>query len=114
MPGYLLFQSYRRRQPAKWLYRPFVYLSIFWAVSIHPVTAFLYGGFGGRTFLNTAIMAPRFLVSAFASGPALLILVFWAINRFTDFDIPNALVQNPGYQVMIKGNHLIGSRDEQV
>jgi molybdopterin-containing oxidoreductase family membrane subunit len=91
VPGYLLFQSYRRRTPSKWLYRPFVYLSIFWAVSIHTVTAFLYGGFGGRPFWNTAIMAPRFLVSAFASGPALLIIVFWAINRFTDYDIPGTI-----------------------
>lgn len=91
VPGYLLFQSYRRRQPAKWLYRPFIFLSIFWAVSIHTVTAFLYGGFGGRPFWNTAIMAPRFLVSAFASGPALLIIVFWAIHRYTDIDIPGTI-----------------------
>ncbi len=87
VPGYLLFQSYRRKEPAKWLYHPFVYLSIFWAVSIHTVTAFLYGGFGGRPFWNTAIMAPRFLVSAFAAGPALLIIVFWAIDRYTEFSI---------------------------
>jgi molybdopterin-containing oxidoreductase family membrane subunit len=91
VPGYLLFQSYRRRPASKWVYRPFVFLSIFWAVSIHTVTAFLYGGFGGRPFWNTAIMAPRFLVSAFASGPALLIIVFWAIYKFTDFDVPGSI-----------------------
>ncbi len=91
VPGYLLFQSYRNREPSKWLYRPFVFLSIFWAVSIHTVTAFLYGGFGGRPFWNTAIMAPRFLVSAFASGPALLIIVFWGINRFSDVKISGSI-----------------------
>ncbi|MCP4447523.1 MAG: polysulfide reductase NrfD [Myxococcales bacterium] len=91
VPGYLLFQGYRGKEPAKWLYLPFVYLSIFWAVSIHTVTAFLYGGFGGRPFWNTAIMAPRFLVSAFAAGPALLIIVFWAINRYTDVDIAGSI-----------------------
>lgn len=91
VPGYLLFQSYRNKEPSKWLYRPFVFLSIFWAVSIHTVTAFLYGGFGGRPFWNTAIMAPRFLVSAFASGPALLIIVFWAINKFTDVEIQGTI-----------------------
>ena len=91
IPGYLLFQSYRNKEPAKWLYLPFVFISIFWAVTIHTVTAFLYGGFGGRPFWNTAIMAPRFLISAFASGPALLIIVFWAINRFTNVDIPGTI-----------------------
>ncbi len=91
VPGYLLFQSYRNREPSKWLYRPFVFLSIFWAVSIHTVTAFLYSGFGGRPFWNTAIMAPRFLVSAFAAGPALLIIVFWSINKFTDVKIQGSI-----------------------
>lgn len=91
IPGYLLFQAYRRREPAKWLYRPFVYMSIVWAVTIHTVTAFLYGGFGGRPFWNTAIMAPRFLVSAFASGPALLIIVCWSINYFTDVKISGSI-----------------------
>jgi len=91
VPGYLLFQGYRGKEPAKWLYLPFVYLSVFWAVSIHTVTAFLYGGFGGRPFWNTAIMAPRFLVSAFAAGPALLIIVFWAINRYTDVSIEGSI-----------------------
>lgn len=93
VPGYLLYQLYRGREPKKALYLPFVYLSIFWAVSIHTVTAFLYGGFGGRPFWNTAIMAPRFLISAFASGPALLILVFYAINRFTDHEVPQSITK---------------------
>ena len=50
-------------------YVPFVFLSIFWAISIHTVTAFLYCGLGGRPFWNTALLAPRFLASAFVSGP---------------------------------------------
>jgi Ni/Fe-hydrogenase subunit HybB-like protein len=52
-----------------------IYLSIPWAVSIHTVTAFLYCGLPGRHFWLTAILAPRFLASAFAAGPALLILL---------------------------------------
>ncbi len=91
VPGYLLYQLYKGKQPAKKYYLPFVFISIFWAVSIHTVTAFLYGGFGGRPFWNTAIMAPRFLVSAFASGPAILILVFLAIDKFTDIDIRKSI-----------------------
>jgi molybdopterin-containing oxidoreductase family membrane subunit len=69
----------------KWL-KPLIYLSIPWAVSIHTVTAFLYSGLPGRGFWMTAILAPRFLSSAFAAGPALLILLCLIIRRVTDFD----------------------------
>lgn len=60
--------------PAAWT-RALVLISIPWAVSIHTVTAFLYAGLAGRPFWLTAAMAPRFLASAFAAGPALLILL---------------------------------------
>jgi molybdopterin-containing oxidoreductase family membrane subunit len=68
-----------------WL-KPLIYLSIPWAVSIHTVTAFLYAGLPGRHFWLTAVLAPRFLASAFAAGPALLILLCLFIRRFTTFD----------------------------
>ncbi len=68
-----------------WL-KPLIYISIPWAVSIHTVTAFLYCGLPGRHFWLTAILAPRFLASAFAAGPALLILLCLFIRRFTNFD----------------------------
>jgi Ni/Fe-hydrogenase subunit HybB-like protein len=68
-----------------WL-KPLIYISIPWAVSIHTVTAYLYAGLPGRHFWLTAILAPRFLASAFAAGPALLILLCLFIRRFTNFD----------------------------
>ena len=71
--------------PPKWV-KPFIYLSIPWAVSIHTVTAFIYAGLPGRGFWLTAIMAPRFLASAFASGPALLILLGLIVRKFSKFD----------------------------
>jgi len=76
----------------KWL-KPLIYLSIPWAVSIHTVTAFLYSGLPGRGFWMTAILAPRFLSSAFAAGPALLILLCLIIRRVTDFDPGRAQIQ---------------------
>ncbi|MGZ3705360.1 MAG: NrfD/PsrC family molybdoenzyme membrane anchor subunit, partial [Bdellovibrionota bacterium] len=57
------------------------------AVSIHTVTAFLYSGFGSRPFWNEAILAPRFLISAFAGGPAILTIAFRSIQRFTKMPI---------------------------
>ena len=66
----------------KWV----IVLSIPWAISIHTVTAFIYSGLAGRPFWMTAILAPRFLASAFSSGPALLILFCLILMRFTRFD----------------------------
>ncbi len=73
------------RPPPGWV-KPAVYLSIPWAVSIHTVTAFLYAGLAARPFWLTAILAPRFLASAFASGPALLILLALVVRRVSRFD----------------------------
>lgn len=63
-----------------------IYISIPWAFSIHTVTAFLYAGVPGRHYWLTAIMAARFLASAFCSGPSLLILLCFIVKRFTRFD----------------------------
>ena len=71
--------------PPRWI-RPLIFLSIPWAVSIHTVTAFLYAGLEARPFWMTAILAPRFLASAFASGPSLLILLALLVRRFGGFD----------------------------
>jgi len=60
---------------------PLIILSIPWAVSIHTVTAFLYNGLVARPFWNASILAPRFLASAFCSGPALMIILFQIIRR---------------------------------
>lgn len=78
--------------PPRWV-KPLIYLSIPWAISIHTVTAFIYAGLPGRGFWLTAIMAPRFLASAFASGPALLILLCLVIRRFTRFDAGREPIQ---------------------
>ncbi|MFB3853139.1 MAG: sulfate reduction electron transfer complex DsrMKJOP subunit DsrP [Vicinamibacterales bacterium] len=66
--------------------RPLILVSIPWAISIHTVTAFLYSGLPGRSFWFTALLAPRFLASAFAAGPALLILLTMLLRRLTRFD----------------------------
>jgi Ni/Fe-hydrogenase subunit HybB-like protein len=79
--------------PAGWL-KPFIYISIPWAVSIHTVTAYLYCGLPGRGFWLTAILAPRFLSSAFCSGPALLILLCMIVRKFTKFDPGKEQIQS--------------------
>lgn len=69
----------------KWV-KPLIYISIPWAVSIHTVTAFLYAGLPARHYWLTAILAARFLASAFCSGPALLILLSYLVKKYSKFD----------------------------
>lgn len=69
----------------KWV-KVLIYISIPWAFSIHTVTAFLYAGLPGRHYWLTAIMAARFLSSAFCSGPAILLLLCFIVRRVTRFD----------------------------
>ncbi len=82
-------------RPPKWI-RPIIILSIPWAVSIHTVTAFLLAGLAGRPFWLTAIMAPRFLASAFAAGPALLVILCVVMKRLTGFDAGDAAFRKLG------------------
>ncbi len=83
--GYLLYCRYNNRKPRKWFSVPFVFVSMFWAISTHAVTAFLHEGLGGRPYWNTAIVAPRFIASAFVSGAAFLIIALQVIRRVTDY-----------------------------
>ncbi len=81
--------------PPKWI-KPIIILSIPLAISIHTVTAFLYSGLAARAFWMTAVLAPRFLASAFSSGPALLILLALVIRRITRFDPGKEAIQKLG------------------
>lgn len=90
--GYLLYMKYLGRKPTPLFYLPFVFLSIAWAVSIHTVTAFLYVGLVGRPFWNTAIVAPRFLGSAFTAGPGILIIAFQLIRLFSNYRISDKAI----------------------
>jgi len=85
--GWVILTAERKEvPPPKWIYF-FVYLSIPFAVSIHTVTAMLYCGLPGRHFWLSAIVAPRFLASAFAAGPALIVVVALILKRVANFDV---------------------------
>jgi Ni/Fe-hydrogenase subunit HybB-like protein len=84
--GWNVLQAERNGTHYPMWVKPLIYLSIPFAISIHTVTAFLYCGLPGRGFWLTAILAPRFLASAFAAGPALLVLLALIIRRVSNFD----------------------------
>ena len=84
--GWKLLEAERNQvEPPLWT-KPLIYLSIPFAIGIHTVTAYLYCGLPGRGYWLTAILAPRFLASAFAAGPAFLIILCYIIKKFTKFD----------------------------
>lgn len=81
IPVYLLVKFYYRKEPNWKFILPFILVSIPMAVAIHTVTAFLYNGLPARPFWNASILAPRFLASAFCSGPAIIIIIFQIIRK---------------------------------
>jgi Ni/Fe-hydrogenase subunit HybB-like protein len=94
--GWVTLSSDRKGvPPPKWI-KFFIYLSVPWAVSIHTVTAFLYAGLPGRHFWLSAVMAARFLASAFAGGPSLLILLALLVRKMTKFDPGKEQIQTLG------------------
>ncbi len=109
--GWMTLSSDRKGvRPPQWV-KPLIYLSIPWAFSIHTVTAFLYAGLPGRHFWLSAVMAARFLASAFAGGPALLIILALIVRKLTKFDPGKEPIQAVGKIVtyaMIANVFLLG------
>ena len=93
IPFYILFKKYIGQQPNKKVYVPLVFLSIFWAVGLHMVTAFLYAGLSARPFWNNALLGPRFLASAFAGGPAFILVMLGFTKKYSDFRVDEAILR---------------------
>ncbi len=100
IPAYILHCHYNGRKPDKKKYVPFVILSVFWAFGIHLVTAFLLVSAPDKSFWSSAVLGPRFLASAFAAGPALIIIIFSIIRRSSGFRISDDTIHKLSLIVM--------------
>ncbi|MFH1297471.1 MAG: sulfate reduction electron transfer complex DsrMKJOP subunit DsrP [Bacteroidota bacterium] len=89
---YLLYCIFYKREYKKSLVLTLVLVSIPMAVAIHTVTAFLYNALPARIFWNSALLAPRFLASAFCSGPAILLILFQILRKTTKFEIKDEAI----------------------
>lgn len=89
---YLLYCYFYKKEYNKSLVLPLVLISIPMAVAIHTTTAFLYNAIPGRIFWNSALLAPRFLASAFCSGPAILLILFQILRKTTKFEIKDEAI----------------------
>ncbi len=90
--AYLLYTSFVGRTPNQSFFWPLVIFSIPCAVSIHTVTAFIYNGMVARPYWNASILAPKFLASAFCSGPAVLLILLQVLRRTTRLKIQDAAI----------------------
>ena len=91
---YIVYCHYLGCQPKLRRYFPFVVLAIFWAISIHTVTAFLYSANAGRPYWHNALLAPRFIASAFCSGPALMLLGLQIIRSVSNYPIRQTVIDH--------------------
>lgn len=100
MVSYTLYKYYKGEHYSKKFIMPFIIFSVPAAISIHTVTAFIYAGIPGRPFWNIDILAPRFIASAFCSGPALMLILFQVIRKTTPFKIQDEALFKVGEIIM--------------
>lgn len=91
---YMLFSYYQGVEPRLRYYFPFVVIAIFWAISIHTVTAFLYSACSGRPFWHTSLLAPRFMASAFASGLAIMIIGLQMLRGVCRYPVHQSVIDH--------------------
>ena len=89
---YLLFKTYRGEPYNRRIFVPLVLLSVPMALATHTVTAFLYNGMAARPYWNASILAPRFIASAFCSGPAVMLILFQVLRKAFDFEIKDEAI----------------------
>ena len=84
--GYQVLQAENKGLHYKKWVKVLAMISVPVAFSIHIVTAFLYSGLPSRHYFLTAVLPAKFLASAFATGPALIILICFLLKKLTGFD----------------------------
>ncbi len=84
---YFLYKKYSGQELNKPFYLSVVFIAIVWALSIHTVTAFLINTMPARPMWFHSMMPIKFITTAFAAGPSLIIIVFLLVRRFTPLKI---------------------------
>lgn len=90
---YYLWCKYTGNPINKKWFIPLVFIAIVWALSIHTVTAFLIATMPSRPMWHHTVMPIRFIATAFAAGPALIIIIFLIIRKTTRFWIDDSAIK---------------------
>ncbi len=89
---YNMYKRYTGQPLNERFYMTFVYFSIVWALTIHTVTAFLMNTMATRPMWFHSLMPLKFISTAFAAGPALIIVALVAIRKNTKLEIPDEAI----------------------
>jgi molybdopterin-containing oxidoreductase family membrane subunit len=89
---YYLYKKYTGKPLNNKFYLPLVFISIVWALSIHTITAFLINTMPARPMWHHGMMPIRFIATAFAAGPSLIIIIFLIIRKNTAFWIEDKAI----------------------
>lgn len=76
--------------PPKWLMYLFMLIAAPLAIGIHTVTGFISQPLTARPIWNAPLLAPRYVATALAAGPAMLLIVSVIAEKFyKKFKVPN-------------------------
>ena len=90
---YYLYIKYVGGEVNKRFFMPLVFISIVWALSIHTVTAFLIATMPARPMWFHSMMPIRFIATAFAAGPCLIVLAFLIIRKNTRMWVEDSAIR---------------------
>lgn len=89
----MLYLNFLGKEPNYYLYFIGIMIAILVAISIHTVTAFLFSSNVSRPYWHSAILGPRFLASAFTSGPALIIFALQVIRAYSRYRVADKVIE---------------------
>ncbi|KSW11690.1 polysulfide reductase [Pyrodictium occultum] len=76
---------YRQDKPLpKKFIVPFITIAAPFAIGIHTVTGFISQALTARPIWNSPLLAPEYVATAFASGPAILLVALYIAERYVD------------------------------
>jgi molybdopterin-containing oxidoreductase family membrane subunit len=84
---YFLYCNFAGHHYNNALFITLMFVSIPAAISIHTTTAFIFNVLPSRPYWNSAILVPRFIGTALAAGPALMVLAFQILRRWAQINI---------------------------
>ncbi|ABM81218.1 NrfD/PsrC family molybdoenzyme membrane anchor subunit [Hyperthermus butylicus] len=107
--GVLVTVHYYRQDkplPKKFIV-PFIIIAAPFAIGIHTVTAFISQALTARPIWNSPLLAPRYVATAFASGPAILLIALYLAERYIDgFKVDFSVYKKTLY--VIVGSLIVG------
>lgn len=106
--AYITIHYYRQDKPLpKKFIIPYVVIAAPFAIGIHTVTGFISQPLTARPAWNSPLLAPRYVATAFAAGPAILLIALYLAEKYVDgFHVSLDLYRKTLY--LIAGATIVG------